>query len=300
MSRLLVTGASGFIGRRTLGLLSSRGFEVHAVARRPLPQSADVRWHAADVLDPGQRRSLVERVRAKHLLHLAWYGIPGSLWTATENASWVAATIGLAQEFAHAGGERMVLAGTCAEYDWSGPQPLHEDASSAPGMFYGVCKESAGRIVAGLGANLGFEVARGRVFFLYGPQEDERRLVSGVARGLVCGERVATSTGEQVRDFLHVDDVAGAFAAIAGWGVTGIVNIGAGQGVTVRRVIDLVAAEAGRPDLLDVGALPLRPGEPPEIVASTRRLNEEVGYVPQIALEEGLAATVAWWREHVG
>jgi nucleoside-diphosphate-sugar epimerase len=301
--RVLVTGAGGFVGRSILRPLLRRGFEVHAVARRlPAPGGGEVstdgvRWHAADLLDPAQRRTLLAAADASHLLHLAWHADPGTLWTARENAAWMIATVGLLDEFATAGGARAVLAGTCAEYDWSAGGRLREDAPAEPATFYGICKDATRRVAEGLGERASIEVAWGRIFFLYGPAEYGGRLVASVASALVAGERAATSAATQVRDFLHVDDVAGALAAILDSDVRGPVNVGSGEGVAVRHIVDLVARAAGRPDLLDVGALPSRPRDPAELVADVMRLREEVGFVPEIGLEEGIAATVAWWRE---
>ena len=298
MSRVLVTGASGFIGRRALVALRRRGLEVHAVARRPLGERADgVAWHAADLLQDGPRRTVLEQVRATHLLHLAWYAQPGAFWAARENASWAAASVRLVEEFADAGGERAVLAGSCAEYDWAASQPLREDGPVRPASFYGVCKDATRRVTEGLGERLGLAVAWGRIFFLYGPEEDERRLVASVARSLAIGERAAISEGPQRRDFLHVDDVAGAFAAMAESAVTGPVNVASGEGVAVRRIAELLAQAAGRPDLLDVGAVPSRADDPAEIVGDVTRLRDEVGFTPAIDLRGGLERTVNWWRE---
>jgi nucleoside-diphosphate-sugar epimerase len=299
VTRILVTGASGFVGRRALLALRRRGFEVHAVARRPPGERADdVAWHTADLLDDGARRTLLEHVRATHLLHLAWYAEPGAFWAARENAPWVAASVRLVEEFADAGGERAVLAGTCAEYDWAGAQPLREDAPLRPATFYGVCKDATRRVTEGLAQRLGLSLAWGRIFFLYGPEEDERRLVASVARALTAGERAAISEGSQRRDFMHVDDVAGAFAALVDSAVGGPVNVASGEGVAVRRIAELLAQAAGRPDLLDVGAAASRPGDPPEIVGDAGRLRDDVGFIPAIDLRDGLERTVNWWREH--
>lgn len=296
--RALVTGASGFVGRRALDVLAQRDFEVHAVARRPAPEAstAAVTWHAADLTDVDARRALVGSLEASHLLHLAWYAEPGAFWAARENAPWVAATIGLIDEFAVAGGLRATLAGTCAEYDWTTPQPLAEDAPLAPTTYYGVCKDATRRVAEGLAEQAGIALAWGRIFFLYGPEEDERRLVASVARALVAGERASTSVGAQRRDFLHVDDVAGAFGALLDADVSGPVNVASGESVSVRWIVEQLAAAAERPDLLDVGALPTRPGEPEEITADVTRLREEVGFRPDRSLQEGLAQTVRWWR----
>jgi nucleoside-diphosphate-sugar epimerase len=297
--RVLVTGASGFIGRSAVGALAQRGFEVHAVARGPAPEEppAGVLWHAADLLDAGARRALIASLAPSHLLHLAWYAEPGAYWVARENAPWVAATIGLVDEFAAAGGRRGVLAGTCAEYDWSAPQPMAEDSPLAPSTYYGICKDATRRVVQGLAERAGLQLAWGRVFFLYGPREDRRRLVASVARALAAGERAPTSEGSQLRDFLHVDDVAGAFAALLDGDVEGAVNIASGTPVPVRSIVEGLAKTAGRPDLLDVGALPARPDEPDALVADVARLRDEVGFAPAIGLEQGLEATFAWWRE---
>ena len=299
--RVLVTGASGFVGRRALAPLVQRGFDVHAVARGvPDATTAGVTWHAADLLDAGARRALVGSLRASHLLHLAWYAEPGAFWAARENAPWVAATIGLVDEFAAAGGSRATLAGTCAEYDWTAPQPLGEDAPLAPATFYGTCKDATRRVTAGVAELAGVSLAWGRIFFLYGPGEDERRLVASVARALVAGERAPTSAGLQRRDFLHVDDVAGAFAAILDSSAEGAVNVASGAAVTVRSIAEQLAQQAGRRDLLDLGALPDRPGDPPEIAADVARLRDEVGFVPALGLAAGVEQTVAWWRERLG
>ncbi len=118
-----------------------------------------------------------------------------------------------------------------------------------------------------------------------------------MARALTAGERAAISEGSQRRDFMHVDDVAGAFAALVDSAVAGPVNVASGEGVAVRHIAELLARAAGRPDLLDVGAIASRPGDPLEIVGDATRLHTEVHWEPAFNLEEGLAHAVAWWRD---
>lgn len=301
--RVLVTGASGFIGRHVLQPLARRGFEVHAVTSRAAPPSdasPGLRWHRADLLDPHARAGLLAAVAPSDLLHLAWYAEHGRFWTSAENLRWSAATIALVQAFAERGGRRAVLAGSCAEYRWGDPGPCVEGVTALePATLYGTAKNATRALLEAAAEPLGIEFAWGRVFLVYGPDEAPGRLVASVARALVAGERAKTGDGAQVRDFMHVSDVARAFAALIDSGVTGAVNVGSGDGRPMRDVIEMIGAAAGRPDLLDIGAFPPRQGDPPQLVADVGRLRDEVGFVPSIGLQDGIDRTVAWWRDAV-
>ena len=302
MKRVLVTGGTGFIGRQALPLLTEHGYEVHAswssAAGEEMPE---VSWHRCDLLDTATAAALVEQLRPTHLLHLAWYAVPGKYWDAAQNALWVEASLGLLTAFADAGGRRATLAGTCAEYDWSGtnerPGVLSEATTPlVPDTYYGTCKHALRTVSEGLAARREVSFSWGRIFFVYGPHEHPDRLVSSLARALVRGEPAPTSEGSQRRDFLHVRDVAAAFVELLDSGVEGAVNIGSGTAVPVRDVVRAIATAAGRPDLVQWGALAQRPGDPPLLEADVRRLRNEVGWSPGIALEEGIARTVEWWK----
>jgi len=299
-ARVLVTGASGFIGRHALEPLVQLGFEVHAVTSRaeaPSHAPPGVTWHQADLLDHGAHGALLDAVAPSHLLHLAWYAEHGRFWTSTENLRWSAATIRLVQAFAEGGGRRAVLAGSCAEYRWGEPGPCVEYATPLePATLYGTAKNATRALLEAAAGELGMELAWGRVFFLYGPDEAPGRLVAAVARALVAGERARTGDGTQVRDFMHVADVAGAFAALLDSPVAGAVNIGSGEARPLRDVIEAIGAATGRGDLLDIGALAPRAGDPAQLVADIARLRDEVGFVSAIGLREGIEQTVAWWR----
>lgn len=297
--RLLVTGASGFVGRPTLRRLVQRGLEVHAVTRGPaLPGPlASVVCHAVDLLEPSARAALVERVRPTHLLHLAWEATPGTYWTSPLNAAWLAASLDLVDRALALGCRRVVAAGTCAEYAW-GPSseasaPLDEATSPlAPATPYGQAKDA---LRAGLAARCqaaGAAWAWGRIFFAYGPGEPDGRLVPSVARALLEGREAKASEGLQRRDYVHVDDVAAAFAALVDHDLVGPVNLATGVATPVRDLVLTLGRLAGRPELVRLGAVPVRPGEPPVVAARVDRLLRELGLRPRFDLEAGLADTL--------
>ncbi len=98
---------------------------------------------------------------------------------------------------------------------------------------------------------------------------------------------------------MHVQDVADAFVSLLESDVTGPVNIGSGQPVTLREVIYQIAHGIGRSDLVRLGALPMSPSDPPLLCADVRRLSSEVGWAPAYDLDHGLGDTVRWWRDEL-
>ncbi|MGI8594313.1 MAG: NAD-dependent epimerase/dehydratase family protein [Solirubrobacteraceae bacterium] len=297
--RVLVTGATGFVGRQVLAPLLGRGFEVHAVSSRGEPrEGGQVAWHHADLLEPTAAPTLVEAVAPTHLLHLAWYAEPGKYWRSAENLRWVEASLALLRAFAEFGAppRRVVVAGTSAEYAWSqrthcveGETPLE------PATLYGTSKHALHLVAERFAAEAGLSLAWGRIFFAYGPGESPSRLAGSVARALVRGEPAKTTHGEQVRDFLHTADLADAFATLLASDVEGPVNMASGEPVRVRDLVEALARAAGRPDLVRLGARHASADEPAELTADGRRLHKEVGWGPKLGLVDGAAQTIAWW-----
>lgn len=296
LKKVLLTGAGGFIGRQCLPILRDAGFEVHALSRALHETGQGVQWHAVNLFEDNAVEMLFAKVRPTHLLHLAWYAEPGRYWTAPENFQWVRASLALLQAFAAQGGQRVVMAGTCAEYDWRHGWCSEAVTPLAPTTVYGTCKHTLQAMLAAYCRQYGLSSAWGRIFFLYGPHEHPSRLVSSVIRSLLRGESALCSSGEQVRDFLHVADVASAFIALLDSDVQGPVNIASGEAVVIRDLVEKVSTKLGHPELLRLGARPTPVEEPPLLLADVRRLKKELGWQPSIGLDSGLDDAIAWWR----
>jgi nucleoside-diphosphate-sugar epimerase len=293
---VIVTGATGFLGRGCVAKLLERGYEVHATTgreagRAPRAGGGPV-WHRVDLLDPTATAALVDAVRPTHLVHAAWFVKHGEFWGAPENLRWLGAGVALAEAFGRAGGHRMVGVGTCAEYD-AGHGLCHErDTPTHPSTIYGRCKLAMGHAVAAAAQAYSFEAVWARLFFPYGPGEPAGRLMPSVIDALLSGRRVETTHGHQVRDFIFVEDAAEAIACLVDSDVQGVVNVGTGQPVTLREVLREITDQIGGSHLVAVGARPSRAGEPVSIVADAARL-WACGWEPRVDLASGIAALIA-------
>jgi nucleoside-diphosphate-sugar epimerase len=255
-----------------------------------------VRAHEADLFDAAAVAETIERARPSHLLHLTWTTEPGSYWATPENVRWLEASLSLLRAFAVHGGERVVMAGTCAEYDWGEGICRENVTPLRPASLYGACKNALRDVSEALASRLGLRAAWGRVFFLYGPHEHPQRLVASVIASLLRGQPALCSEGTQRRDFLHVQDVADAFVELLQSDLSGPVNLASGEAVSVRSVVEGIADQLGARHLLRLGARLLPLGEPPLVVADVARLRQELRWAPRLSLQAGLAQTVEWWR----
>ncbi len=299
LTTALVTGGTGFIGQALCSHLTQIGVRSTLLIRkgRHKPEGMSVIETAS--LDKEAIVSKLSERRYDAVFHLAAYGVaPGSRDPITTLQTNVLGTDAIIHAAAAVGARAVIYVGSCSEYHE--PQPgvlVSEDAPLARAGLYGASKAAAGLWGRALAQHLGIHFQWLRLFNVFGPGEAEHRLIPSILRSMNHDEPVALSPGEQVRDFLYVEDVAEGLvlaAKAAFVGHTGPFNLCSGQPITVREVA-LAAAEAlGKPkDLLNFGALSYRPDECLWLVGRPNRFQDATGFRPRVSLRAGIEAMIA-------
>ncbi|MBU0726187.1 MAG: NAD(P)-dependent oxidoreductase [Alphaproteobacteria bacterium] len=290
--KVLLTGGSGFLGRHVLAALARHGIETVAVGRRK-PEGASA-FIEADLLAAADFAEIMRHAGATHLLHLAWYAEHGKYWTSPLNLRWVDATTRLVEAFCAAGGQKVVIAGTCAEYDWSHGVCLEDTTPLEPTTLYGAAKDSARRLAMAVCRQHGVPCAWGRVFLPFGPGESVQRLIPSLIE-VFGGQRAPFGVNaDACRDFLHASDVAEAFVTLLradkGAG-EGAVNIASGAPVKLADLVVMLAQMMGGDASIVLDLPGGRPGEPPLLAGDNTKL-KALGWEMRTALHEGLQGMI--------
>jgi UDP-glucose 4-epimerase len=299
--RVLITGAPGHIGSFAARRLLRDGHDVIAGVRA----SSDL-WRLEDIAgslelamldlatlaaDPGA----IAATRPEVIVHAAWSGISAA---SRDDPRHVAANVGgtleLVRQAGEAGVRGFIGLGSQAEY---GPydEPLREDLAPRPVSLYGTAKLATSDLTRAMSAAYGMRWAWLRLTAAYGPMDDRAHLLPSVIQDLLAARRPAVSAGTQAWDYLYVEDVAEAIRAVVVTDAAqGILNLSAVHAWTVRALVEEVR------DLIDpelqVGFGELA-GTGGSVRSDPTLLRELTGWEPQVALADGLRATVEWERE---
>jgi UDP-glucose 4-epimerase len=290
--RVLVTGASGFVGTALCDRLRHLGADVNGVSRRPVERDGVHCW-VADLAEADAARQVVRDVEPEVVFHLA------SLVTGSRAIEAVAptvrdnllTTVHLLTAACEVGGPRVVLAGSMEEPDLGDPEPT-------PVSPYAAAKYAATTYARMFHALYGLQVASLRVFMVYGPgQRDGAKLLPYVIRTLLQDRSPELSSGRRRVDWVYIDDVVSAFlaAACAEPIVGTAVDVGSGHPVTIRSLVERIVAEVGGEARPTFGARADRPAER-EPVADVTRTEQLLGWAPTTPLDVGVARTVEWFR----
>ncbi len=311
--RVLVTGATGFLGANLLLRLLASGAEVTLLARTP---QASARLDGllrtlarggyprptiipGDLLDSSVVHAAVGS-RPQVVFHLAAAGVNPAAETRAVLQTNILGTWNLLEACKRLDLQRFVYSGSCSEYG-SG-RDLSEEMLPAPTTAYGASKASAGILVRTYAQTFGLPAVHLRPFMAYGPLERRGRLVPNTILSGLAGCEIRMTAGEQERDFVYVDDVVEGFllAAVcpAEDCVGQVINLSSGQGTKIREVVSLILEIISCPVRPQFGALPYREGETWQQSGANRRARELLGWSPRTSLPEGLERTVNWIMEN--
>jgi nucleoside-diphosphate-sugar epimerase len=298
-SKILVTGAAGFVGSHLTRLLLTSGVTVEAPVRpeSDLNRISDLlahpglHLHRVDLTEATEMRDLMARISVDAGIHLAWsHGNPSQSFDFSAN---------LVDALIAARCPRLILAGTCFEYDINGSVALSEDAPTKPLQPTDEAKLNLEAYAAREAAKTATTCVFARLFYLYGPGQPARHLVPWVITHLLAGDEAPLTSGHQRKDYLHVEDVAAALWALADNEVAGIVNVGSGSTFAVSEIATKIGEILDRSKLVRLGALPDRDNDPDFVCADNRKILRTTGWRPRYDLDRGLRETVSWWQRQV-
>ena len=306
MKRVLMTGGTGFVGANLARRLLRDGHEVHLLVRPGysswrVDEIADsVRFHEVRMTDARGVASHVRRVRPEWVFHLAAYG--GSSWH-TELRQMIAVNVTATSNLVNAcmatGFEAFVHAGSSSEYGFKDHAPVETEWLD-PNSHYAVTKAFASQFCRYVATAHKAPICTLRLYSVYGPYEDPRRLISALIVRGISGGWPPLVDPDIARDFVFVDDVADAFVRAASLGnrmCGAVYNIGSGKQMRIRDAVRTVRR------ILNVNARPQWNSMPNRVwdasiwVCDHARAQRDLGWKAQHSFAEGVRKTAAWFRE---
>lgn len=297
---IIVTGATGFIGRHIVAELARAGFQVHALSRKPLLDTVpNITAHQIDLLNHVATAELLNDIKAKILIHAAWYTKPKLYWESELNLDWVASSLHLFKHFCNCGGSRIVGIGSCAEYIHDKELFVENDALEQPETLYGTCKLRLYEVASKFCQKKELSFSWARLFFLYGADEQDGRLLPSLMDHITNGAPLGIRDWHCLRDFLHVNDAASALASLALSRLEGPINICSGSGIPVGTFVQSVFEAVGQPCTVTSEITTVSPA-PRSLVGCNKRLSEELGWRPNSGFKERLLETVKSYIDNPG
>jgi UDP-glucose 4-epimerase len=308
--RVLVTGATGFIGSHLSRRLVNGGAQVHALTStvssvypvRLVDIRDRIRLHGGNLNDFGAMASVVEQVDPQIVFHLGAYTHVGKSWERVDECiqTNIHGTVNLLQALARTEYDRFIYTSTSEVYG-DIEVPFSEDASVRPLSPYSVSKYAGERFCRMLERGRSWPIVVVRPFNAYGPAQSPDRIIPEIIVKGLRGERLAMTDGLQTREFNYVEDLVDGFLLAATVeGVEGeVFNIGGGEEVSMRRIAETVLGLMGNPIIPEFGALPDRPTEIWSMRSDVSKARSRLGLGPARSLKDGLEETIAWYTREL-
>lgn len=304
--RVLVTGATGFVGSHLVPLLHESGHEVITTGR------AGAGDYLLDLTDSAAADQLIEHVRPQGVIHLAGIGSVAASWedpAFTLQTNLMGSVNLLDALRRHTPAARLVSIGSGEEYGTAGGEtpPWGEETPCFPRSPYGTSKLAQGQTVLHYVQRFGLHALHVRAFNHLGAGQPEGYVATDLASQIARMERGLLPLELRVgnlaarRDFLDVRDVVAAYVLLLERGAAGrLYNVASGRGTSIQVVLKMLLAATAAPVTVTIDSARMRPAEVPEAVGDPTRLAVETGWRPRHTLEETLAWVLEDWRERSG
>lgn len=297
MKRVLLTGATGFIGRNVVSELIKRGYTVYApsisMSLSPIDGLIQVKL---DLFDVDEVNKFLKENKFENLIHLAWF-VGDKCLSSELNLDWTENSLNLLKLFQENGGKKVLFAGSMSEYDFSYGYLNEELTPLNNSSLYGQCKASLFKIASVFAEQSGIDFKWARIFNVYGPFEKKSRLMPAVIRAILNHEDIKVSKCTKIQDYLHVFDTANAIVELFESKVQGPVNISSGTPIKLRVIVEKIAEIMNYNGEIKYGAIEPK-FEEPFVVGCNDKLINKVGWEQKISLEDGLKQTIEWWRNN--
>lgn len=309
-SRVLVTGAAGFIGSHLTRRLVALGAEVHALSDgvssiypgRLIDLRGQIVLHEGNIADRTAMEAIAKEARPQIVFHLAAYTHVGKSWYRVDECiqTNVQGTVNLLLALVDVGFDRFIYTGTSEIYG-DIEVPFREDAKVNPISPYAVSKYAGERFCRMYQQGLGWPIVLVRPFNAYGPAQSPDRIIPETIVRAMRKQELKLTTGRQTREFNYVEDIADGYVRLATTpGIEGeLFNIGGGDEVTIRNVVEEIMDLLGHPIEPSFGALDHRPNEIWRMFCDSSKARERLGWEPQHGLREGLVKTIQWYESEL-
>lgn len=299
MRKVLITGASGFLGSNLISqAVKKTDWKIYAVVsgKRPISFPDGVTPVTANLLEDSGEESIVKIIEPEIIIHMAWGFDGGGYRSSQANMQWLEASLRLLRDFAECGGKYFFFAGSSSEYGHNVEGFCTEASLTNPEDLYGMCKNSFNRVASMFCELNNIKYSSGRIFTVYGAGDRHPfgLIPSAVAAFEKNEDFYCREPGKQW-NFIYAEDVVSAIIEAIKSEYLGIFNI-AGETETVYEVLRKIhqCTKSEGKIVCSESKQKLN-----GLIADTHILNDVIGFTPQISLDEGIKRTVAWWKEEM-